>query len=252
MREEPVYYVCWPAEPGVWIDIVPQRLLASAAGPAEHLMVESEDGPSALASCLLTRNNHNDVSLEYGKSEGLVPGSLRIWREGDQPRAEWRNPKGNKPKWQPTISTSPRWAGSAPRRMPKLLKNRKVDVRPEQPKFRNRALRVFSRRCAITGLGCVEALEAAHIWTYPKDRDNTDGNCLLLRRDLHALFDKNLLGLEPDGTVRFANREVELEYGAAGDVPWRWGAGTPAPYREAIETRWNEFLEAQALAARRA
>lgn len=120
-----------------------------------------------------------------------------------------------------------------------------MELRPEQVAFRNRALRVFSHRCAITGLRCTDALEAAHIWTYAESRDNTDGNCLLLRRDLHALFDRDLIGLDPKGKLHFANSEVEAMYVAAGDIPRSWKAGTPAPYLEAIKCRWRQFETAR-------
>jgi len=118
-----------------------------------------------------------------------------------------------------------------------------VETRIEQTEFRNRALRVFSHRCAITRLPVVEALEAAHIWTYANDRDDTDGNCLLLRRDLHVLFDRNLIGLAPDGKVHFATDELKAHYSAAGSPLGTWTAGVPAPYPEAIASRWAEFQE---------
>ena len=75
--------------------------------------------------------------------------------------------------------------------------------RQGQPKFRRRLLKVYGRRCAITGYtakGDAESvLEACHIRTYPgQNRDwNSVSNGLLLRADIHTLFDRGLIGIDP-------------------------------------------------------
>lgn len=65
-------------------------------------------------------------------------------------------------------------------------------------------LRCRFRRCVISGWDIVGLLEAADIRPYRGlADDNEPSNGLLLRCDLHTLFDLDLLGIEPETlTVR--------------------------------------------------
>jgi predicted restriction endonuclease len=71
--------------------------------------------------------------------------------------------------------------------------------RPGQRDFRFSMLRNYEGRCAITSCNTKEAVEAAHISTSPGVDDNALNNGLLLRRDIHALFDAHLITLSEDG-----------------------------------------------------
>ena len=66
-------------------------------------------------------------------------------------------------------------------------------VRPEQPEFRKLILKLFDGRCAVSGCRAVEALQAAHIAPFAAGGPPTAENGLLLRADLHLLFDAGLL-----------------------------------------------------------
>lgn len=68
-----------------------------------------------------------------------------------------------------------------------------------QPAFRRKLLEEYDGKCAITGCSVVALLEAAHISPYKGDRTNVAENGLLLRADIHTLFDLQLLCIEPDG-----------------------------------------------------
>lgn len=67
-----------------------------------------------------------------------------------------------------------------------------------QQEFREKLLVAYGGRCAITGCDAVEALEAAHIVPYQGDETNSVQNGLLLRADIHTLFDLGLIGVNPD------------------------------------------------------
>jgi hypothetical protein len=69
--------------------------------------------------------------------------------------------------------------------------------RQGQPGFRLALLRAYGSRCCITGFDAVQALEAAHIHPYLGPKTNHASNGLLLRADLHALFDQGLIGIDP-------------------------------------------------------
>jgi HNH endonuclease/EVE domain len=73
-----------------------------------------------------------------------------------------------------------------------------VVQRQGQPEFRSRLIAAYEGRCAVTGCDAVEALEAAHIRLYLGQHTNIVTNGLLLRADIHTLFDKGLLAINSD------------------------------------------------------
>ncbi|WRH68734.1 MAG: HNH endonuclease signature motif containing protein [Planktothrix sp. GU0601_MAG3] len=75
--------------------------------------------------------------------------------------------------------------------------SRWIAQRRGQPKFRKELLEAYNYRCAITGCNAEEALEAAHIIPYCETEDNAIYNGLLLRADIHTLFDLNLIAIAP-------------------------------------------------------
>jgi putative restriction endonuclease len=69
--------------------------------------------------------------------------------------------------------------------------------RKGQKKFRDALIAAYGGRCVITGCDAIEALEAAHISPYQGDHSHHPQNGLLLRADLHSLFDIGLIGINP-------------------------------------------------------
>lgn len=71
-------------------------------------------------------------------------------------------------------------------------------VRRGQGAYRNAVIKNFGGRCAVTGCEVREVLDAAHLVGWADDvslrRDPTNG--VLLRTDLHLLFDSGLLSFE--------------------------------------------------------
>lgn len=59
----------------------------------------------------------------------------------------------------------------------------------------------FERRCAVTGEKTLPVLEAAHILPVKKGGQHRSDNGLLLRSDLHTLFDLGYVTVTPDYTV---------------------------------------------------
>ena len=68
-----------------------------------------------------------------------------------------------------------------------------VVARQGQPEFRRRLIEAYVGQCAVTGCIVVEVLQAAHIAPYDGLPTNTVTNGLLLRADVHDLFDRGLL-----------------------------------------------------------
>jgi hypothetical protein len=80
-----------------------------------------------------------------------------------------------------------------------------VVQRQGQEDFRRALLRAYNGRCAISGCDVESALQAAHIIPYLGPHSNRSSNGLLLRADLHNLFDLGLLWIDPETlTVRLA------------------------------------------------
>ncbi|WP_194725447.1 HNH endonuclease [Noviherbaspirillum malthae] len=69
--------------------------------------------------------------------------------------------------------------------------------RQGQGKFRATVLSAYSNRCAISGCDLPDALEAAHIFRYLGPETNLVTNGLLLRSDLHTLYDLGLIAIDP-------------------------------------------------------
>lgn len=96
--------------------------------------------------------------------------------------------------------------------------NREVLVRLDQDKLRALLLRKYSG-CVVSGLAhggkLATWIEAAHINDDKNDemhfRYNTLNNGLLLRSDLHRLFDAHFLSINPDsGVVELFTRDTEV------------------------------------------
>ncbi len=96
---------------------------------------------------------------------------------------------------------------------------RAVAQRRGQPLFRNRLLDAYGSRCAITGCSAVEVLEAAHVLPYRGDHTDRIDNGLLLRADLHTLFDCGLLWVTEEQTVALAPSLLQTDYANLQGVP---------------------------------
>jgi hypothetical protein len=72
-----------------------------------------------------------------------------------------------------------------------------IRARRGQTGFRNLLLRRFSGRCCVTGSTVGRLLEAAHIELHPGADDHASSDGLLLRSDLHTLFDLGLIAIDP-------------------------------------------------------
>ncbi len=73
-----------------------------------------------------------------------------------------------------------------------------VRVRLGQATFRKRLLDDLGEICAFTGPTPAAALEAAHLYSYAITGEHHTSGGLLLRRDIHRLFDLGLIAAHPD------------------------------------------------------
>lgn len=88
---------------------------------------------------------------------------------------------------------------------------RLIEPRLGQGSFRSVVLDAYGRACAVTAEHSLPALEAAHIQSYSDDGPHDIRNGLLLRADLHRLFDTGYVTVTPD--LRFeVSRRLRTEF----------------------------------------
>jgi hypothetical protein len=73
-----------------------------------------------------------------------------------------------------------------------------IVARQGQPEFRRRLMAAYDGRCSISGWDVPDSLEAAHIMRYLGPQSNDLSNGLLLRADLHMLFDLGLITIDAE------------------------------------------------------
>ncbi|MGY1425403.1 HNH endonuclease [Lysobacter sp. A289] len=91
---------------------------------------------------------------------------------------------------------------------------RAVVMRRGQREFRDGLLRAYGGRCAISGCAVMDVLEAAHIVPYLGDQTQRTDNGLLLRTDLHTVFDLGRIWIDDTMRVRVAPELDGSEYAA--------------------------------------
>ncbi|MCP4107918.1 MAG: HNH endonuclease [Desulfobacteraceae bacterium] len=119
---------------------------------------------------------------------------------------------------------------------------RQIRERRGQQQFRDALRARYGDRCLVTGCDVLAVLEAAHIKPYRGKDDHHPENGLLLRSDIHTLFDLDLLGIEPD------RMQIELHPNLADDEEYaKLGDKTLScerdqhPSHEALRIRYEQF-----------
>ncbi|GAA4703419.1 putative restriction endonuclease [Promicromonospora umidemergens] len=94
-----------------------------------------------------------------------------------------------------------------------------VQVRAGQRQFRAAVTVAYDRTCAVTGNRISAALEAAHIRPVAAAGQNRVDNGLLLRSDVHALYDAGYLGLDAGYRLQVSPRLRQ----DTGNGDWYYG-----------------------------
>ncbi|QSB16684.1 HNH endonuclease [Natronosporangium hydrolyticum] len=110
-----------------------------------------------------------------------------------------------------------------------------------QRAFQAVVLDAYARRCAITGSRIRPVLQAAHVLPLPRGGQHRLDNGLLLRSDIHTLYDRGYLGVDPKHRLLVSPR-LRSDFGN-GEQLYRI-AGEPIAVPERPADRPNrEFLE---------
>jgi putative restriction endonuclease len=87
-----------------------------------------------------------------------------------------------------------------------------VSPRLGQGSFRILVTDAYQRRCAITGEKTLPVLEAAHIRPYAYEGHHEISNGVLLRSDLHTLFDRGYIGIDPDDLKVIVSSRIKEQF----------------------------------------
>jgi hypothetical protein len=121
---------------------------------------------------------------------------------------------------------------------------RSIADRRGQSEFRDALIQAYGGRCAITGCVALEVLEAAHIVPHLGLHTQRADNGLLLRSDIHTLFDLGQLWIDEEMRVCIADSLVDSEYaelrGRSLFVPHR-AADRPNPAHFALHRQWKSM-----------
>ena len=90
--------------------------------------------------------------------------------------------------------------------VPRFGQPQAVMPRLGQGAFRVIVTDVYQRQCALTNSHVLHVLDAAHIRPYADDGSHNPSNGLLLRQDVHTLFDRGYLTVSPDYHVEVSRR----------------------------------------------
>ncbi|MGC4805259.1 HNH endonuclease [Micromonospora sp. DT233] len=119
-----------------------------------------------------------------------------------------------------------------------------------QQAFKAVVLNAYGRRCAITGDRIQPVLQAAHVKPLPAGGEHRIDNGILLRSDVHTLYDQGYLAVDPKHRLLVSPR-LRTEFGNGEQFYSRAGseiAVPPAvrdrPHREFLQWHLDEVFKA--------
>lgn len=89
---------------------------------------------------------------------------------------------------------------------------RTIKVRRGQSEFRSALLGAYDGKCAVTGSRIKDLLEAAHIVPHAQGTNYRVSNGILLRADIHTLYDLHLLSIDERYRVHLSKLLQTSEY----------------------------------------
>jgi putative restriction endonuclease len=123
-------------------------------------------------------------------------------------------------------------------------KSRFIVIRKGQSKFKKNLIKYYGHYCVITRCNIPEAIEASHVFPYRGEKDNNLRNGLLLRTDLHELFDADLIGIHPDSLTIHLHPEISGSYyGEWEGKQIILTRNDITPSKEALQYRWETFVK---------
>jgi hypothetical protein len=169
---------------------------------------QSADNGEPILTALIVDKETLRCSNGFAEEFGIVDDQA----ERGRLYAYWALPKGGT---EDNVAPAPVPPAADPNSLEERAKRfAQVEVRTQQGAFRKAVFLACGGRCVVSGCSIPEALEAAHLegrsW---RDGHNAASDGILLRRDLHALYDTGLLSFAENMLVRLSPT-VREHYGA--------------------------------------
>lgn len=174
--------------------------------------------------------------FDYVSHQGARPASFTLERAGESfAKAELQAESQAEAQLEASVAFDPTNIEDARKK-----KFASIVMRQGQPVFRRQLLEAYERRCALTDCPVEAVLEAAHICGYMGPQTNHVRNGLLLRADLHTLYDRALIAIDPESRrVSIAPELKGTEYASLAGHPLRLPDDPrhrPSP--EALHIHW--------------
>jgi hypothetical protein len=161
-----------------------------------------------------------------------------VWPDLSSPSAAFR--KMWLPLLRPTAFTKNSFLLN-PRNDPDKRQMSARRVRAGAGQFRNALLQLYDGKCAVGGSAPAAALDACHIDPHVRTGNNDYSNGLVLRADVHNLFDAGLIKLHPSTLQIFCAPELK------GTDYWRFNGeqataptGKWRPAAKFLKLRWDK------------
>lgn len=239
-----------------YVDVFPYEAFQSEGDfPGFQHLVLGPRGKNYRAKCNLSVSTNTadlnyevypDLCRQYGWYEGTLRFSFKDARRIEIVMIEWRH-KGESfakaaAKLEPYTP-----APLDPYKLSKTTvtkSSRAVKERAGQVRFREKLLLAYAGKCCLSACHISAALEGAHIDPFYGPASDHPQNGLLLRHDLHDLFDAGLLAIAPSTLVAYVAPEVHqckdyaAMHGHALTLPIQKDC---QPSREALNRRWMAF-----------
>ena len=111
-----------------------------------------------------------------------------------------------------------------------------------QGAFRVLVTEAYGRRCAMTGERTLPVLNASHIKPYSQEGPHDINNGLLLREDLHTLFDHGYMTITKDMKIEVSKR-IKEDYGNGREYYAMHGKGLIVLPQNILELPSKEYIE---------
>jgi putative restriction endonuclease len=174
-------------------------------------------------------NRNNSIQLLSEQVLNLFDPSVQLVSADIRPLANEGKPKGNNSDNYQSNNIDERSSVY-----------RQIKERRGQQKFRTDLFERYGVICMMTGCGIKDILEAAHINPYRGINDNHLDNGLILRADIHTLFDLDLIGIDPQTLAVHCHPKIVDEYGNIHKKQLLYRDNSK-PSMEALSTRWKIF-----------
>jgi hypothetical protein len=201
-----IQYRNWHAKG--WIDFYPLQLFTDKDSREILYRCQFRKQRLIVKGALVSGEDYVDVITDKEEADKLdiYPGTARFFLKENRnsikiAKIQWADPGGKFEILEPAPIVDLVTADEIENQREIDRLERIAKHRPEQAKFRSELFSIYNGACAVTGCSISETLQAAHLETVDGKDINDPCNGILLRTDIHELFDAGLFSLSRDGLL---------------------------------------------------